>query len=131
MKLRFLIPVLGLCLCVAQPVIFADSCCTTSCCDEDCCNWICVDCVEKCDCCGPCCDDCCPIKCGDDSALQIELYKAILKDDAQKIKMLVVAGIDVDKKINGMWPISIAVGMEHYRAIKALIECGADCDLCR
>ena len=59
---------------------------------------------------------------------QMELFKAILKDDADKIKLLVKAGVDIDQEINNVRPLVVAIKHEKLNAFNSLLACGAEFD---
>lgn len=58
--------------------------------------------------------------------LRMELFKAILKDDADRIKLIVQAGVDINQEINNIRPLALAIKYVKPNAFNVLLECDAD-----
>ncbi len=60
--------------------------------------------------------------------MQIEMVKAILRDDDERIKLIAQTGFDLDQEICGKRPLFIAVYHNKKIAFKAILDCGAGCN---
>lgn len=60
------------------------------------------------------------------SNIQLELLKAILKDDAGLIKSIILAGANINQEIGAEKPLAIAAINRKPKAFQALLESGAD-----
>ena len=57
---------------------------------------------------------------------RMRLFKAILNDDADEIRLIAQAGINLDQEIANIRPLAMAIRHNKINAFRALLECGAD-----
>lgn len=56
----------------------------------------------------------------------LEFVKAILKEDTDRIKLIIKSGVDVNKEIHNIRPLALAIKGNKLKSFKTLLECGAD-----